>query len=62
MVADNNAELKKLESENKELRDALTDVLDGNDQHDIMDQTGLDEERCKEIEDLFYKCLADEQA
>lgn len=35
------------------LEDALTDVVDGNDEHDLVSMTGLSEERCKEIVDLF---------
>lgn len=39
-------------------KDVIIDVLDGNsDWRDIRYNTGLDEERCKEIEEIFYQVL-----
>jgi hypothetical protein len=36
---------------------ALVDVLDGEDEHDIRANTGLSEERCKEIRALYCRLL-----
>ncbi len=44
----------KIKEENRKLKDALTDLLDGNSKwYDIQAATGLSEERCKEIEKLY---------
>ena len=46
------------EPDNELLENALIDLLDGNaDWYEIKSRTGLSDERCKEIEDLFYKIL-----
>ena len=37
----------------KELVDVLCDVLDGSNEYDIRDNTGLNIERCKEIISIF---------
>lgn len=38
----------------EELQEAFTDLLDGKSEHEIMEQTGLSKERCKEIENLYW--------
>jgi hypothetical protein len=51
-----NEELKKF----KEVKMAFVDVLDGwAHWHNIMKQTGLSKERCKEIEQLFNKLYSE---
>ena len=42
----------------EELESALIDVLDGSQEWwSIQETTGLSDERCKEISELFYKVL-----
>jgi hypothetical protein len=39
----------------EEVESAFIDVLDGNEQwHTIQENTGLSEERCKEIESIYH--------
>ena len=44
----------KLQEDRKALKAALQDVVDGGGWYDLRDQTGLSEERCKEIMDLAW--------
>ena len=43
-----------LKGKRERLRGALQDVVDGLESHDLRDQTGLSEERCKEIIKLAW--------
>lgn len=45
-----------------EIETAFVDVMDGNSKwHDIQTHTGLSEERCKEIQELFNSALTSYQ-
>ena len=56
------AELAALRQQVAELRQAYIDVLDGNAaDYEIRDNTGLSEERCRELSDLFYKCIREKK-
>lgn len=37
----------------EDVESAFIDIVDGNDRHDIKGMTGLSDERCEEIENLF---------
>ncbi len=43
----------------EDLEEALTDVLDGQDEHDIKAMTGLPDDRCVEIRKLCDEVMAE---
>jgi hypothetical protein len=54
-LLDKQLKITKLQAERDKLKDALFDLCDGNDWHDIKHATGFSDERCQEIIALASK-------
>ena len=55
------SEAMKLEDELAKVKEAFIDVVDGNDVSDIQYVTGLSNERCQEIYNLYCKLTKEEK-